>query len=49
MPYRTEKLLIDITIACRELSQFTDGKSYDDFQKDRILQLAIEREFEIEV
>ena len=27
--------------------EFTEGKSYEDFQEDRLLQLAIEREFEI--
>lgn len=38
MPHKTRKLLI---------LDFIDGKSFEDFQEDRMLQLAIEREFEI--
>ena len=47
MPHKTRKLLLDISLSCQEISDFTDGKSFKDFQQDRMLQLAIEREFEI--
>jgi len=47
MPHSVRKLLLDIAIACREIQGFSAGKSYDDFQADRLLQLALEREFEI--
>ncbi len=41
------KLLLDLTLSCEEIISFVEGKSFSDFQKDRILQLALEREFEI--
>ena len=47
MPHSPRKLLLDITIACQEIQSFAAGKSYEDFQADRVLQLALEREFEI--
>ncbi len=47
MPHKTRKLLLDIALACKEISDFIDGKSFEYFQDDRMLQLAIEREFEI--
>lgn len=47
MPHKTRKLLLDISLSCQEISEFIDGKSFEDFQKERMLQLAIEREFEI--
>ncbi len=47
MPHSAKKLLLDISLACQEIMEFTEGKSYEDFQEDRLLQLAIEREFEI--
>ena len=47
MPHKTNKLLLDISLSCEEISEFIDGKSFEDFQEDRMLQLAIEREFEI--
>ena len=47
MPHRIEKLLTDLSLACSEIEGFTQGKSIDDYQKDRLLQLALEREFEI--
>jgi len=45
MPHKTNKLLLDISLSCEEISEFIDGKSFEDFQEDRMLQLAIEREF----
>ena len=47
MPHSTRKLLLDVSMACQEIMEFTEEKSYEDFQVDRLLQLAIEREFEI--
>ncbi len=47
MPHKTKKLLLDIILACQEISDFIEGKSFEDFQEERMLQLAIEREFEI--
>lgn len=47
MPRDAQKLLVDIRTACEEIIQFTEGKNIDDFKKDRILQLALERQFEI--
>lgn len=47
MPHSVRKLLLDVSLACQEIMEFTEGKSYEEFQEDRLLQLAIEREFEI--
>lgn len=47
MPHSTRKLILDILLACDEAQSFTAGKSFDEFKNDRLLQLAIEREFEI--
>lgn len=47
MPHSARKLLFDVRLACQEIMEFTEGKSYEQFQEDRLLQLAIEREFEI--
>jgi uncharacterized protein with HEPN domain len=47
MPHSVNKLLIDIRIACEEITAFCSGKSFEVFLEDRLLQLALEREFEI--
>lgn len=47
MPHRIEKLLSDLSLACSEIGSFTAGKSLDDYLADRLLQLGLEREFEI--
>jgi uncharacterized protein with HEPN domain len=47
MPHSARKLFLDVSLSCREINEFTKGKTYDDFLEDRLLQLAIEREFEI--
>lgn len=47
MPHSARKLLLDISLSCQEIMEFTEGKNYEKFQEDRMLQLAIEREFEI--
>lgn len=47
MPHSVRKLLLDITICCDEISAFTEGLTFAEFRENRVLQLAIEREFEI--
>lgn len=47
MPHKARKLIVDISLSCKEILEFTIGKTYKDFESDRLLQLAIEREFEI--
>jgi len=47
MPHKVRKLLLDIRLSCQEISGFIEGKNFEDFKEDRILQLAVEREFEI--
>jgi len=47
MLLRLNKLYFDILQASRDLEQFTQGKSFVDFDNDRLLQVAVERCFEI--
>ncbi len=47
MPHSKGKLIFDITQAVCELKEFTNGKSYQELEEDRKLQLIVEREFEI--
>jgi uncharacterized protein with HEPN domain len=47
MPHSIRKLLIDLSLACAETKEFCSGKDLAAFQSDRVLQLAIERQFEI--
>lgn len=47
MPHSISKLLLDLTLSCAEMQQFCAGKDLAAFQSDRILQLAVERQFEI--
>lgn len=47
MPHSIRKLILDIHLACEEIQSFTKGKTFEQFKEDRLLQLAIEREFEI--
>lgn len=47
MPHSVRKLLLDIILACEETRGFCAGKDLAAFQSDRILQLAVERQFEI--
>ena len=39
--------MLDVTIACDELTRFCAGKDLAAFRADRLLQLAVERQFEI--
>ena len=47
MPHNVEKLLMDVRLACSEILEFVAGKDFEAFTDDRMLQLALEREFEI--
>lgn len=47
MQPRVEKLLMDIRLSCDETSGFCQGKTYAMFTQDRMLQLVVERQFEI--
>ncbi len=47
MPHRIEKLLTDLQLAAAEIAGFTRDKKLEDYLDDRMLQLALEREFEI--
>jgi hypothetical protein len=35
MPHSGRKLLLDVSLACQEVMEFTKGKSYEEFQEDR--------------
>ncbi len=47
MPHSTRKLLLDLILSCEEVIEFTSDKNFEEYQVNRVLQLAIEREFEI--
>jgi len=47
MPHSIRKLLLDLILACEETRAFCSGKTLDSFQSDRMLQLAVELQFEI--
>lgn len=47
MPHSIRKLLLDISLSCEEILGFIEGKVFADFTSHRLLQLALEREFEI--
>ena len=46
-PRDARKYLYDIAEAADELSEFVAGKSLDDYLSNRLLQAAVERQFEI--
>lgn len=47
MSLRLKKLYFDISQAASDLERFTQGKALADFENDRLLQVAVERWFEI--
>jgi|SRR5690625_4848737 len=47
MPHKIPKLLEDISLACSGITEFINGKTFEQFQENHMLQLAVEREFEI--
>ena len=44
MPHSVVKLLTDVRLACSEILGFVQGKDFEAFGEDRMLQLALERE-----
>ncbi len=47
MPHSARKLLLDISLSCQEIMKFTEGKDYEDFREDRMMQLAIEGDLKL--
>jgi len=47
MNVKTKKYLLDIFLAIKEIDSFIQNDTFFDFQTNRLLQKAIEREFEI--
>lgn len=42
-----KKLIFDMVSACREIGEYTHGKSFDDYRNNSLLRSAVERQFEI--
>jgi uncharacterized protein with HEPN domain len=47
MRLEVQKYLYDIQQAAKLLTQFSQGKSFDDYTKEAMLRSAVERQFEI--
>ena len=47
MELETKKLLLDVLTSCEAIQEFTDGKSFSDYEQSRLLRSATEREFEV--
>lgn len=47
MRRESRKYLHDIAGAIGRLTEFTDGKSFDDYRRDAMRRAAVERQFEI--
>jgi uncharacterized protein with HEPN domain len=43
----TRKFLFDVQAACKLISQFLTGKSFEDYVQDPLLRSGVERQFEI--
>ena len=46
-PPEVRKYLFDIAEACDLITEFVAGKNFSDYQQDRMLRSAVERQFEI--
>ena len=44
---RDEAYLLDILIACRKITQFTEGVSWEEFRQNELLQFALVRILEV--
>jgi uncharacterized protein with HEPN domain len=47
MPHSRDKLIADLLIARGDIMDFCDGRTYEAFTTDRLLQAAVERKVEI--
>ena len=47
MQYDTEKYLVDILEAARDITEFSDRMSYDEYIASKLVKAAVERKFEI--
>jgi len=47
MQLESKKILEDARLAAAEILEFTTGRTFDDYENDRMLQSAVERQFEI--
>jgi uncharacterized protein with HEPN domain len=47
MPHKVDKLLWDVRTCIEDIDSFLKGKTFEDFSSERLLQAAVEREFEI--
>ena len=47
MQLEAKKLLEDVRLSCEEIFAFTEGKTFQNYQQDSLLQSGVERQFEI--
>jgi len=47
MPRDPRKFLADVTEACERIQRFVEGRSYEEYRRDELLQSAVERQFAI--
>ena len=47
MPHNREKLVADLLMACEDIMHFCQGRTYEGFSEDRLLQAGVERKLEI--
>ncbi len=47
MEHRAKKLLFDVLVSGRSISEWWGGRDYSEYERDRQFRRAVEREFEI--